>query len=225
VTEESLDQPSRRFWQWRRVPFPTWRGWLVILLVIGPLLVVGCRQLHPFLAVTDSKPGGLLVVEGWAPDPAYKAAIEEFRSHSYEAFCVTGGPLDSGAPLAEYGTYAERGAAIARAYGLSSNVVHAIPAPRVRADRTFTSALALKRWIEVQKRSVTKINLVTEGPHARRSRLLFSKALGNSVEVGIIALPVLDYDPARWWRSSAGVRGVVGELLGYGYVRLLFHGA
>ncbi len=197
----------------------------MILLVAVPLLVVGCRQLHPFLAVTDSKPGGLLIVEGWAPDEAYKAAIQEYQTHEYTAFCITGGPIDAGAPLAEYHTYAERGMAIALALGLQSNVVRAVPAPRVRADRTYVSAVSLKRWLDLQPTPATRINVLTEGPHARRSRLLFQQALGNSIEVGVISVPALDYDPARWWRTSAGVRNVIGELLGYFYAKFLFSGA
>jgi uncharacterized SAM-binding protein YcdF (DUF218 family) len=225
MTDKTLSKSNHPWWRRRSVLLPTWRGWLVMLIVTLPLLIAGCRQLHPFLAITDSKPGGLLVVEGWAPDEAYRLAIQEFRTHEYTGLCVTGGPLETGAPLAEYRTYAERGAAIVLALGLSSNVVHAVPAPRVRADRTYVSAVALKRWMDLQNAPTTKINLLTVGPHARRSRLLFEEAFGKTAEIGIISVPPLDYDAARWWRSSPGVRNVIGELLAYGYVKFLFSGA
>jgi hypothetical protein len=32
-----------------------------------------------------------------------------------------------------------------------------------------------------------------------------------------------EFDPDHWWKTSAGVRGVIGEGLAYLYARLLFH--
>ena len=225
TNDNTAGTPQHRYWRWCRVPLPTLRGWLVILVAAMILLVGGCRQLHPFLAVTDHEPGGLLVVEGWAPDAAYRAAVAEFNAHSYDALCVTGGPIEYGAPLSQHSTYADRGASIALALGLGTNVVRAIPAPPVRADRTYVSAKTLKQWVDQQPHPVSRITVLTLGPHARRSRLLFQQAFGSSVQVGIISVPALDYDPARWWRTSAGVRTVIGELLSYGYARLLFNGS
>lgn len=226
MTNDNTPAPPRhRYWRWCRVPLPTPMGWIVILTAATVLLVGGCRQLHPFLAVTDHEPGGLLVVEGWAPDAAYRAAVAEFHAHHYDALCVTGGPIDYGAPLSQHSTYAERGASIALAMGLGTNAVHAVPAPPVRADRTFVSARTLSQWVVRQPRPAARITVVTVGPHARRSRLLFQQAFGSSARVGIISVPALDYDPARWWGTSAGVRTVVGELLSYGYARFLFNGS
>ncbi len=56
------------------------------------------------------------------------------------------------------------------------------------------------------------INVLTEDAHARRTWLLFQEALGRDMlKVGIIAVPSPDYDPSRWWRTSAGVREVLDE--------------
>jgi hypothetical protein len=64
--------------------------------------------------------------------------------------------------------------------------------------------------------------VVKEDAHARRTRLLFPKALGPDVEVGIIAVQTPDYDPKRWWRYSEGVRDVIGESIAYVYARFFF---
>jgi uncharacterized SAM-binding protein YcdF (DUF218 family) len=82
--------------------------------------------------------------------------------------------------------------------------------------------LTLKQWLRAQGINPTTINVVTEGPHARRSRLLFQKALGNDLTVGIISLQSEEYDPQHWWRTSAGVRSVLSETIAYGYARFLF---
>lgn len=206
----------------RQCLVPTWRGGVLLLLVLALLLLLAGRYMHPFLAVTDSIPGGVLVVEGWVPDNAFEAARQEFKRNHYEKLFVTGGPIDHGERLAEYKTQAECGAAILIKSGLSSNLVQAIPSPLVKQDRTFTEAVTLKKWLRDNSQSVTKVNLITEGPHARRSRLLFEKALGKDVQVGVISVPMLSYDPERWWRSSPGVRIMIGEALAYGYARFIF---
>jgi hypothetical protein len=63
---------------------------------------------------------------------------------------------------------------------------------------------------------------MTLGAHARRTRLLFEKALPKEASVGIIAVENQDFDASHWWRSSQGVRTVVGEIIGYAYARLVF---
>jgi hypothetical protein len=65
--------------------------------------------------------------------------------------------------------------------------------------------------------------VLTEDVHARRSQLLFAKALGPEISVGIIAVPNPDYDARRWWRYSEGVKDVISETAAYLYTKLLFY--
>ena len=201
---------------------PTWQGWLALVLAFTALLLFSIRGIHPFLAVNNPVDGGALVVEGWLPDYALQGAITEFSKGHYHRVFVTGGPLDNGAPLSEYRTYAELGAATLLHLGLNSNVVQAVPAPRVRLDRTYASAVALKDWLQKQGATETNINLVSLGAHARRSRLLFERAMGGEYCVGIIALENQEYEPNQWWRSSAGVQTVIDQTIAYLYARLSF---
>jgi hypothetical protein len=202
---------------------PTWRGWLLLTASAGLLALVLVRTAYPFLAVEDPQPGGALIVEGWVSDTALKVAIKEFRSNHYDKLYVTGGPVELGAPLSEYRTYAELGAATLLKLGMTTNEVQAVPAEMVRRDRTYNSAVFLKKWLRGHGVSPVKYNLLTVGPHARRSRLMFEKAFGKGTTVGVIAIPNEDYDPHHWWSSSAGVRTVIGEAMAYGYARFLFY--
>ena len=211
-----------RLFKKREITIPTWRGWLLIAFITIPLFVGGCRELHPFLAVTDSRSGEIFVVEGWASDSVLQLAMQEVKTNRYTMVCVTGGPIDVGAPLFEYKTYAERGAAILQGLGMETNLLRAVPAPRVKQDRTYISAVSLKRWLDVQGISPKRVNILTQGPHARRSWLMFKQALGNDVEVGVISALPADYEPSEWWRTSAGVRSTIGELLGYVYIKVFF---
>jgi uncharacterized SAM-binding protein YcdF (DUF218 family) len=218
-------EPSNRSWgllRRRQCLVPTWRGCLALLLGLGLLAWVLLRSVYPFLALTDSKPGGVLVVEGWAPDNAMEAAAAEFNTHHYDWLFVTGGPLEQGHYLIEYKTAAQLGAATLVKLGVSTNVLRAVPTPSVRRDRTYAEAVSLKQWLAEHNIAPTRFNIMSPGPHARRSRLLFQKALGKEATVGVISVPVRTFDPERWWRSSPGFRVVSGELLAYLYVRVLF---
>lgn len=202
--------------------FPTWRGWLAGfgLLLVFALLAV--RRLHPFLAVTAPVESEFLAVEGWVPDFVHAAGLKEFRKGGYKLLLVPGGPLEKGEPLSEYRTFAEFGAAVLHRYGCPTNVLRAVPAPKVRHDRTYASAYALRLWLEREQLLPRRLNVVTADSHARRTRLLFQKAFGEATEIGIIAIPDDRFDSNRWWRSSQGFRTVTGEAIGYIYARFLF---
>ncbi|MGH7970859.1 MAG: YdcF family protein [Limisphaerales bacterium] len=207
----------------RKCFVPTWRGALALLAVFLVVGVVFVRAIHPFLAPNDPVMDGVLVLEGWAADYELAAGVAQFRSNHYDRIFVTGGPLEWGAPLSEYRTYAERGAAVLLKWGLTTNEVQAVPAPDVRQDRTYAAALTLGKWFREHHLAPTHVQLMSVGPHARRSRLLYQKALGPRVHVGVIAVPDKDYDPKRWWRYSAGVRGVIDETVAYIYAKFFFH--
>ena len=218
-------KPGRTSWGlWRRREcwVPTGRGWLVFGLLAAGLALAAANTLHPFLAPDAPLRGEVLVVEGWAPDYALQAAMAEFKSHPYQRIYVTGGPLEAGAPLFQYRSYAERGAATLIAFGLSRESVQAVAAPRVERDRTYASAVALKRYLLQHGGLPRSLDVITVGPHARRTRLLFTYALSPQTRVGILSIPSRDYNPRRWWKSSAGVRFMLDEAIAYFYARLFF---
>jgi hypothetical protein len=124
--------------------------------------------------------------------------------------------------LSQYQTYAELGAATFIRLGVNSNLVQAVPSPLVRQDRTYTSAMCLREWWRAHGQAPSAINLVTVGPQSRRSGLLYRKALGNGVAIGIVNYPPEDYDAHHWWRSSQGFRTVTSEIIAYVYAKFLF---
>ena len=66
--------------------------------------------------------------------------------------------------------------------------------------------------------------MITAGPHARRTWLVYHKVFGAPVPVGVIPYVSQDYDPARWWTSSEGVKDVFAEGLGWVYERCFHDG-
>ena len=208
----------------RRVCFlPTWRGWLSILFLFALLLFTAGRFSYSFLALNQPIPSEILVVEGWAPDYAITQAATEFRTGKYRTLYVTGGTIEEGSLLSNYNTYAELGATQLRKLGFPEDHLKAVPAPMVRKDRTYQSALALKAWMIEHGGTPKSLNVVSVGTHSRRTHLLFEMAFKGSSQVGIIAATNHDFDPAHWWRYSQGVRSVIDEGLAYLYARLCFH--
>jgi uncharacterized SAM-binding protein YcdF (DUF218 family) len=200
------------------------RGWLAVLTLVVTAGAVFLFGVHPFFAITTRVETRLLAVEGWVDLYAIKVAAEEFRGGRYERVFTTGGPLPGlGGYTNDDSTSASLGAGRLRQVGLPPEVVQMVPSRVLARDRTYSSALALKAWCVENKIPLTRINVLTADVHARRTRLLFEKALGPGVEVGIIAVPHPDYDARRWWAYSQGVRVVLGECIAYVYARVFFH--
>jgi uncharacterized SAM-binding protein YcdF (DUF218 family) len=199
----------------------TWRGWLAVIFTILLLGVVFVWRIHPFLAISKPVGTSVMVVEGWISMPSIEAAAEQFRAGGYDKlYTVAGSPSDSesdpGKNLSEI---------VANQFlelGIPPESVFAVPSGSPQRDRTYTSAVSLKNWFEANGAAVSALNVVTEGPHSRRSRLMFEAAFGDDVSIGVISIPDPEYDASHWWRYSEGVKEVVSECAGYFYARFLF---
>src|SRR5437867_13439926 len=201
----------------------SWRGRLILasaLLLVGALIFKG---VYPFLATTHRVDAEVLVVEGWIHEYAIRAALKEFQSNHYARIFTTGGPVEgSGGYINDYCTWASVGADLLRMNGLANGSVQMVPSRVMDRDRTYGSAVALRNWFRDHNMAVSGIDVVTEDLHARRTRLLFQKAVGKDVQVGIIAVANVDYPANRWWRYSQGLKDVVSESAAYVYARLFF---
>jgi uncharacterized SAM-binding protein YcdF (DUF218 family) len=224
-------EPSRALWglldrkeRWSL----SWRGRLILALILASaLLLVGAlvlKGVYPFLATTHRVNANILVVEGWIHEYAIRAALKEFQSNHYARIFTTGGPVEgTGGYINDYCTSASVGADLLRKNGLANGSVQMVPSRVMDRDRTYGSAVALRNWFRDHNMAVSGIDVVTEDLHARRTRLLFQKALGDKLTVGVIAIANPDYDAKHWWSYSEGVKEVGSEALAYVYARLFFH--
>lgn len=185
-----------------------------------PVLHSPCSCLYPFLAVSAPLPADALVVEGWLPDENIKAAIAEFQNRSYQWLITTGGPIPTGFYLSEYKNFADLSAATFLALGFEPEKLIVVPADYTLKDRTYMAAVALRQWIDRSDYPIQAVNVFTAGVHARRSWLLYRKALEPAVRVGILSTAHLEYDAKQWWTSSVGVRTILSELIAYVYACL-----
>lgn len=198
-------------------------GWLLLLSIVALTICLLAVTVYPFLAVTQRVNAEVLVVEGWVNEFGIRASLEEFKTGRYRYIFTTGGPRPGA--LSESDTAASTMGDWLHYRGIPNEFLHPVPSHEVGRDRTYHSAVALRNWVREHHIQIRSMNVVTEMAHARRTRLLYRKAFGADVTVGIIAAQNQDYDPKRWWRSSDGVRDVIGEAVAYTYAKLFFHPA
>ena len=202
----------------------SWRGWLVFILAGLLIAVLLLLNIQPFLAKTQRVNANLLVVEGWIHEYAIRSAAMEFQTNHYLKIYTTGGPIvGSDGFTNDFNTSASVGAELLEKIGVSAEFIQMVPSHISGRDRTYSSAIALRDWFREHDMIVRNINVLTEDAHARRTQLLFQKAFGSGVAVGVISIPDPDYDAKHWWRTSEGVREVLGESIAYIYARIFFH--
>jgi uncharacterized SAM-binding protein YcdF (DUF218 family) len=202
----------------------SWLGCLVVAFTALTVFEFIVLEIHPFLAETQRVDSNSLVVEGWIHEYAAQLAVKEFKEGHYERVFTTGGPVEgSGAYTTDAYTLASVGAGRLKKAGVPPESLQMVPSRVMDRDRTFGSAVALRNWLSEHNMPLHSINVLTEGSHARRTRLLFQEAFGDEVKVGVISVSSPDYDANHWWRYSEGVREIIGETIAYTYARFFFY--
>jgi len=209
-----MNSPPSKWFRLRRVP--TWRIWLPISLFAVGLSCWFGPNVYGWLAVTERIPNArYVVVEGWAPDYVMAAAKSEFEDTKAGLLLTTGLPLEQGSYLSEYRDFATLATATLTKMGIESGAIVTVPTPAVLRGRTAAMAIALKRALdEMQVPKVDRrLQLVTLGTHARRSRLIYQRELGPEWHVGVVAVPSRDFPAVAWYTYSRGVKAVIDELV------------
>jgi uncharacterized SAM-binding protein YcdF (DUF218 family) len=207
----------------RTVWLPTPVGALLLLLALAGALFAAGRHLHVFLAPSQPAPGArVLVVEGWLSAEALAQALEIWSAGGYDRIVTSGGPIESEFERRDADNYAERARLWLERHGVPPDRLSAAPAPRTERERTFGNALALRDWLARNEPSAEAIDVFSSGAHARRSWALYRAALEPSRRVGILRARPTEYDPDHWWRSSAGAKVVLEELVAWSWTQLFF---
>jgi hypothetical protein len=117
----------------------------------------------------------------------------------------------------DYSSYAELARNRLLSLGIDSSLVLAVSGNRVRINRTLTSALAFRDWLETSKYEIKGINIVTLGAHAKRTFMTYNNILDNKYKIGIISLP--DYKNTHSRKNK--VLKTLREILGIVYYRII----
>jgi hypothetical protein len=199
----------------------TFKGWLSMLLFLAAIAIFLIVNIQPFLAPSAPIKAEALVIEGWIGDDGIQGAIAEFERQNYQILITIGTPILRGGYLSEYKSFAQLSAATAIKLGFDKTKIAIIPIPPTERDRTLSSAMVFKQWLQKNHPQITAVNLYSKNVHSRRSWLLYKRACEPEIKVGIIAQPTVDYDARWWWKSSEGFREVTAEAIAYFYAKLL----
>lgn len=197
-------------------------GWMAIPVIVALASFLAITRTYDVLAPNHPVEADVLVLEGAVPDYVLDSAVAEFHRNQYKLLIATGTPLEWGHLLVDYENTAAVTESSLKKMGFDTTALVAVATIEIQNDRTYNSALQLGFYLARFHPEVKAINLMSYGPHARRSQMMFQAALGNEFKVGIISIRSFYYGPDDWWRSSKGFREVMNELLGYIFVKLFF---
>jgi hypothetical protein len=210
------------FFKKKEIWFPTWKAWLLFLILLIGLLYSALHFTEPFLSPNHPVGAPVLVIEGWLPEDGIRRAIQLDEQKPYALVITAGQEIAKGMDISHYGNYAELGAVRLVALGFKGTNIVKVPTPKTRKDRTYHTALAVHSYL-LTNANYRAIDLLSESVHSRRSWLLYSKACAPEIKVGIIANHSPDFDSMNWWKSSNGVRTVMSEAISYIYANLVFY--
>jgi hypothetical protein len=106
--------------------------------------------------------------------------------------------------------------------GIKPENILCASAPEVSCDRTWASALAVRRLLDKKGLHGTPCNLYALGGHTRRSLYLYRRAFGENWPVGAVSLESSEYDLERWWSSSLAFKHIINEWISWIYTRCTF---
>jgi len=192
------------------------------ILLVGSVVLLGLLlfyilSIHDFLAVNRPLNGQVLVVEGWFPQvPGMKDAAQAIQRGNYRSvLCVAVDLPDAHASQALPSS--QRAANRLIQLGVDAKLIHVLSVPAVNRDRTYQCALAVRAWLQEQQPDAVAIDVFTAGIHARKSQILYQKALSPGVNVGVIAATESAYPFTHWWLSRHGIYLIVRNTIGYFY--------
>jgi hypothetical protein len=200
---------------------PTWKGWIALFATFAALLAGAVAFIPGFLAPTKPLGAPVLIVEGWVSDTALERAIKLNETNHYALVIASGQNIEKGMDISHYETYAELGAERLVNLGFKGTNLVKVPALPSTKDRTYHSALAVRAYL-LTNTTYRTIDILSDSVHSRRTWLLYEKACGPEIKVGIISSPNDGFTSRNWWKTSNGVRIVLNEAIGYIYARLVF---
>jgi hypothetical protein len=183
----------------------------LILLTFG--LVWLCAWAEPFFSVNRPLSADILIVEGWIGSDGIRFAAEEYQRASYKYVVVTGGLIGQ-TTRHDLVSYAEVAQQELVQRGVDKERIITASTGQIERQRTFKSAVAA--WQALKQKGVhpIAINVLTLGPHARRSQLVYEKVFASDAPVGVIAFLPEEY-AEPWWFSVRRTKCLLKETIGY----------
>ncbi len=202
----------------------TLAGRFVILAIFLIALLAYIYRIVPFLSKQAPEDSKVLVFEGYVEDWTYPAILKIIDEMQPDLILTTGTSLDQGYYISGIPSTAYIVAKSLIALGVDSTIIHVVPVvPNVLKNRTYSSALATRRYLNANFPEVRSLNLLSSSVHSRRSHHLFKLVMEPEIQTGNIVIPPAFFDHTDWFKSSRGFRIVTSETIAWVYVKLFFH--
>ena len=182
---------------------------LVVSTVLGCLYMVHepvQDGMFSFLSLNRPIDAEVLVIEGWLSGRMFEEAATEFIRGNY-SYCLVSGKI--------YSSFLP--AAVFRRFGVDSGVVKFTDAETRKGHNTYYMALAARQWLQSNDPGVSTINIFTDGPHGRKSWIIFKRVLGHAYSVGVLSGSTEHGNADLLWGSKRGTRALVKYGVGYVY--------
>jgi hypothetical protein len=106
--------------------------------------------------------------------------------------------------------------------GIPDSLIIPVVTTRKPKSRTYATALEVKQWMDLHPTGTRhELTVFSQGPHARRSYILYKKAFGTSADIGILSGNIREYNSANWWKSIRGWKSVLYETAGIIYFSIM----
>jgi hypothetical protein len=214
---------STRFVQRQMVWWPTRLGWLCGMMFVATCVISWTLLAERWLSLTAREPAKVLVVEGWIGLEGMKAAADEFNLGKCDLVVGTGGLTGERWNVARW-NYAEMATKELRRLGIPPEQVLPARAREIESQRTFEAAVAAWKALQAAGVRPQAINVLTRGPHARRSRLIYARVFGDDTKVGVISWTPESEVATPWWGSSDRASDLIKESVGYPFELFLNSG-
>jgi len=190
---------------------------IFVFIFIYNATVFTLIEIHSFLAVTSPVDAEVLVVEGWLFDYMLNEAAEEIQTGKYKYIVTTGIDkyMSQETPSKGLINTAETCKDKLIQRGIHASTIYPVASSHVDGQYTLFTATAIKSWLV--QRNIKAVNVFTGGPHGRKSLVIFQKALGKDIQVGVITCKAKHYPPVYWWTSLTGAKATLRYLAGYLY--------
>ena len=196
---------------------------LTILFIF--ILFIAITQIHSFLTLNNPIQAEILVVEGWLDYDYLPIILEEYKRNNYYRIVVVGPDRYDGSEKENDKKipYVELIAMRLRLISKNSINIVAVKSDYVQKNRTFSYLVGFKKWLIRELPNIKSLNLISPSVHARKSYLLLRRILPLSVNVGVISIPALSYNPKYWWLSKSGLWIVFKNIISYTYAFLFLN--
>jgi hypothetical protein len=120
-----------------------------------------------------------------------------------------------------YSSFAEIARNMLISFGVDSNKIIAVPGDNISVHRTIASAASVHEYFKLAGIKKGKINIVSIGPHARRSWITYKTILDKTnFEIGIISLDIYQDDYSSFRKSL----NLLSEIVEFLYYKLVLIG-